>query len=258
MLSNFQVTTSVWLPARCTAGFAPSVNTSPVVEQSGVSAVHVATAVYAELLNVPAAPVAFVQVDAFQLTSPAPHVVDPTTGGVNDAAFACSDTRICLVAVARTMFCTITEAAVAAVDELTFVTLNVTPAGTVTLACSLTFAVSVVVWLVSVNVTDCCAKAGELSAISIAPTADTRKRSFPIQECSSDDRRLTWNPQHYRNRHAEAEPGMDRFKISGIRPICGVHYRYCFGTLCDIEVHKCHACNSPHTLAALAASAGLM
>ena len=135
---------------------------------------------YAALLNVPDAPVALVQVAAFHVTSAAPHVVPPTTGGVNDAAFASSETRICLVAVASTMFWTVTDAAVAAVLEVTLVTLNVTPAGTVTLACSLTVAVSVVVWLVSVKVTDCCAKAGVLPS-SIAPTTDTRTHSFLIQ-----------------------------------------------------------------------------
>src|SRR5688500_8318257 len=131
MLSNFHVTTIVWFPDRRTVGFAPSVNTSPVVEHVETSASQFVTVLYAALLRVPVAPVAFVQVAAFHVTSPALHVVAPATGGVKDAAFACSDTLIWFVAAASTMLSTVTDAPVAAVPTPMFVTLNVTPAGTV-------------------------------------------------------------------------------------------------------------------------------
>lgn len=104
MLSNFQVTTSVWSPARFTVDLEARVKTSPVVEQLPASASHVPTAPYAELLSVPDAPVALVHVAAFHVTSLADQVVAPTTGGVNDAAFACTDTLSCFVDVASTMF----------------------------------------------------------------------------------------------------------------------------------------------------------
>lgn len=145
MLSTFHVTVIVWLPERFTDGFAASVNVRPDVLQFAASAAQVATSLYDALLSVPAAPAAFVHDAAFQLTSPAAHVVAPPTGGVKDAAFACSDTLSCLLAVARTMFVMLTDAALALVDAATFVTLRLTPAGTLTAACSLTFAVRVVV-----------------------------------------------------------------------------------------------------------------
>ena len=88
MLSNFQVTVSVWFPARFTLEFCASVNTNPVVEQVAASAVHVATELNALLLNVPLEPVAFVHAAAFHVTLLAVHVVPPPAGGVNDAAWA--------------------------------------------------------------------------------------------------------------------------------------------------------------------------
>src|SRR5215212_2385625 len=103
MLSNFQVTTRVWLPARFTVLFAARLNTKALVEQSAASAAQVATVLYAALLNVPSAPVALVHAAAFQVTSLADQVTAPTTGGLKDAAFACRDTLNCFVAVARTM-----------------------------------------------------------------------------------------------------------------------------------------------------------
>ena len=145
MLSNFQVTVSVWFPARLMVGFAASVNTRPVVLQVDASAVQSATVLYDEELRVPLAPVAFVQVAAFHVTSPATHVVAPATGGVKEAALPCTDTFSCFVAVPRTMLETVTDAPDAAVGFVMLVTLKLTPAGTVTVACSLTFAVSSVV-----------------------------------------------------------------------------------------------------------------
>src|SRR5688572_5211650 len=153
MLSNFQVTDNVWLPDRCTPVLAASVKTRPVVEHADAFASHVDTCWKLTFDSVPAAPVAFVQVAAFHDTSAAAHVVAPTTGGVNAAAADCTETRSCLVAVARTMLLTVMLAALAAVLAPTLVTLNVTVDGTVTRACSLTVAVNVVVWLVSGNVT---------------------------------------------------------------------------------------------------------
>src|SRR5688500_622440 len=126
MLSNFHVTTIVWFPDRLTVGLAPRVNTSPVVEHVDTSGSQVVT-VLSALLRVPVAPVAFVQVAAFHVTSPALHVVAPATGGVKEAAFACSDTLMRFVAAASTMLSTVTDAPVAAVPAPMFVTLKVTP-----------------------------------------------------------------------------------------------------------------------------------
>jgi hypothetical protein len=145
MLSTFQVTTIVWFPERTTVGLAPSVKTSPVVEQSAAFASHVAICVNAEELSVPAAPVARVQVAAFQEMSPAAHVVAPTTGGVNAAAPAWTETFSCLVAVASTIRSIVTLAELAVVLRETFATANDTLAGTMTRACSLTVAVNSVV-----------------------------------------------------------------------------------------------------------------
>ena len=112
--------------------------------QVAASAAQVATALYALLLSVPAAPVALVQVAAFHLTSPADHVAEPP-GAVNPGVSACTDTFNCLVAVASTMFEMVTAAPDAVVEPVTSFTLNVTPDGKVTRACSLTTAVSTVV-----------------------------------------------------------------------------------------------------------------
>src|SRR5688572_30993854 len=62
-----------------------------------------------------------------------------------------------LVAVDNTMLLADTDALLAAVLAATLVTLNVTPTGTDTCACSLTVAVSVVVWLLSGSTTAVCA-----------------------------------------------------------------------------------------------------
>ena len=88
MLSNFQVTASVWFPDRFTVFFAASVNVRPVVLQVAASESHVATSLYEELLSAPEAPVAFVQLAAFHVTSLADQVTAPPTGGVNAAADA--------------------------------------------------------------------------------------------------------------------------------------------------------------------------
>src|SRR5215207_9301580 len=156
MLSNFQVTVSWWFPDRFTVFLAPRVKTRAFVEQSAASAAQVATALYDELLKVPRAPVALVHAAAFHVTSLADQVVAPP-GAVNVAAFAWSETLNCFVAVASTMPDTLTDAAVAAVAEPTSATLKVTPEGTVTRACSLTFAVNVVDCEVSVRLTGVCA-----------------------------------------------------------------------------------------------------
>ena len=111
---------------------------------------------------------------SFQLTSPAAQVVASATEGVNDAAPACSEILSCLVAVASTMVSTVTFAAPAAVFAATLVTLNVTPAGTVTCACSLTLAVRVVVWLESGRVTVVCAEAKPAVMTTNATTPDVR------------------------------------------------------------------------------------
>ena len=145
MLSIFQVTTSVWLPARCTVDFGPSVKTSVVVEQSAAFGSQVAISVNDEALNTPVIPVARVQVAAFQDTSPADHVVAPTAGGVNDAAAAWTEILSCFVAVASTIRSTVTLTALAGVPLPTLVTANDTLAGTITRACSLTVAVRSVV-----------------------------------------------------------------------------------------------------------------
>ncbi len=72
-------------------------------------------------------------------------------GGVNVAALACSETFSCLVAVASTMLLTVTDAALAARGSSDVGDRECDTRGTVTVACSLTVAVSVVVWVVSGN-----------------------------------------------------------------------------------------------------------
>ena len=171
MLSNFQVMLSVWSPERLTVFFAAKVNTSAVVEVAATSAVAVPTALYASLASVPAAPVPPVQLAAAQLTSDAAHVIALSTDGVKLAAAACTDILSCLVAESSTMPVTVTLAASAAVELLMSTTLNVTPVGTVTVACSDTSAVSVVDWLVSGSVTVVCAQAVPPASATIATSA---------------------------------------------------------------------------------------
>src|SRR5829696_5240137 len=108
--------------------FAASVKTRFEVLQEATSAVHVATALYAELLRLPDAPVAFVHVDAFQVTSDALYVAEPL-GWVNVAAFACNEILSVLVADERTMPLAVMLTPLAAVAVLMSLTLNVTPAG---------------------------------------------------------------------------------------------------------------------------------
>ena len=108
MLSNFHVTTSVCEPERLTVVFVASANVKPVVEQDEVSALHVAAAPKALLLNVPLMRVPFTHASGppagvLHETSVADHVVAPLTGGVNDAALAISEICNCLVAVPSTM-----------------------------------------------------------------------------------------------------------------------------------------------------------
>jgi hypothetical protein len=114
------------------------------VLQLPVSAAQVATVLYVLLLSVPADPVAFVHVAAFQLTAEAAQVTLPA-GCVKFAALAWSDSFSCLVADARTSDVAETDTALATVAVSISVTLKVTLEGTVTSACSETLAVSVVV-----------------------------------------------------------------------------------------------------------------
>ena len=123
---------------------AARVNARFAVLQAAASAVHVATVLYAELLSVPLAPVAFVHVAAFQVTAEAFQVTAPD-GCVNVAALACIEIFNCLVAVANTIDAALTETLLDAVARPTLFTVNDTPAGTVTAACSATVAVKVVV-----------------------------------------------------------------------------------------------------------------
>jgi len=167
MLSTFQATTSMCVPERCTVVFGPSVKRSAVVEQTEAPGSHVAIVLKIVLLNVPARPAAVFHVAAFHDTSLAVQVVAPATGGVNVAAFAFNESRSCLVADDSTIWSIVTAAAIAAVATPTFVTLNVMPAGTATLACSLTVTDTVVVWLVSGSTTVVCADADPLH---ITPT----------------------------------------------------------------------------------------
>ena len=138
MLSTFQVTTSVWAPERCTAGFAPSEKMRVLVAHAVVPCEQVTTGVNAAELSVPALPRAPVHVALFHETSAAAHVVPPPAGGLNDTDAARSDSLSCFVVVPSTMRSIETAAADAAVGLLMFVTLNETPVGTVILACSLT------------------------------------------------------------------------------------------------------------------------
>ena len=142
---NFQVITRVWPPEYVTVSFAASVKTRPVVEQFVDAAVHVATEPYAESDSVPLAPVAEVHVAAFHETSLAAQVVARATDGVKSAALACTPIFKVSVAVGRTRSSMVTLAALAAVLVAISVTVNAIALGTVTLACSLTVAVNVLV-----------------------------------------------------------------------------------------------------------------
>jgi hypothetical protein len=75
-----------------TVRFGANVNVRSFVLQLAVSAVHCDTSLNPLSLRVPVAPVAFVHVAAFQLTSSGAHVASPGEGGVNEDASACSDT----------------------------------------------------------------------------------------------------------------------------------------------------------------------
>jgi hypothetical protein len=74
----------------------------------------------------------------------------------------------------------VTEAPLAAVFAETFVTVNVTPAGTVTRACSLTFAVNVVVCVLSGRATVVCARATTGAKTAVAARTAVHKHFFII------------------------------------------------------------------------------
>ena len=153
------------MPARLTVDFAARLNLNPVLEHDDASALQVAIGVKTALLSVPEAPTAFTQAlgpfpgPLFQLMSAADQVVAPTSGGVNDAALAITEILSCLVAVDSTIFAALTVRFPVPVLAETFVTVNDVADGTVTLTCSGTAAVSIVVWVVSANVTAVCAPA---------------------------------------------------------------------------------------------------
>src|SRR5450759_1389475 len=174
MLSNFQITVREWFPDRLTVVFAPKVKTRPAVEQLAAFAAQVATVLNMPLANVPDPPVAFVHVAAFHVTSPALQVAAPVSGGGNEAAPASIEIFNCLVEVASTMLPTVTLAALAAVLEAISVTGKAMLAGTVTCACSLTFAFAVVEWLVSGRVTVCASSAVASKADAGTPQAGLR------------------------------------------------------------------------------------
>jgi hypothetical protein len=116
-----------------------------------------------------------VQDPAAHDTSEADQLGALGTGGVKLAASAFSDSRSCLVAVANTMFETLTVAALEFVELVISPTVNVTPFGKLTRACSPTLAVSVVVWLVSARVTVVCAAAdAAANASNAAPASMSR------------------------------------------------------------------------------------
>src|SRR3984893_2260525 len=130
--------------------------------------------------SAPAVPTpAFENATASQLTSLDAHVVPPATDGVNDKLPATTEICSCLVADARVMLVTVTAAA-ALVIAAVFVTLNVTLAGTVILACSLTFAVSVVDCELSGKLTVACAEASPAVTMLSAMTMDERTKAFLI------------------------------------------------------------------------------
>jgi hypothetical protein len=164
---------------------AANVNTRPVVLHEAAAAAQVATALYVALLKVPAVPVALVHVAAFHVTSDAFHVAAPL-GGVKAAAFAWSDILSCLRAVESTTPVAETDVAVAAVDVATLPTLNVTALGTVTLACSDTVAVTVVVWLVLGRATLTCAHKALGAARNNPPMANARTSCALINLLPSD------------------------------------------------------------------------
>ena len=115
------------------------------MEHAVAPASHVAMVLSVELLNVPALPAADVQAAAVHERSSADQVTSPLIGGVNEGAFARSESRSCFEAVDKTIWSTVTATSVATVGLPTFVTMNATVEGTVTLACSLTDTETVVV-----------------------------------------------------------------------------------------------------------------
>src|SRR3984893_9737314 len=130
--------------------------------------------------SAPAVPTpAFENATASQLTSLDAHVVPPATDGVNDKLPATTEICSCLVADARVMLVTVTAAA-ALVIAAVFVTLNVTLAGTVILACSLTLAVRSVDCEVSGKKTVACAEASPAVTMLSATTIDERTNAFLI------------------------------------------------------------------------------
>jgi hypothetical protein len=150
-LSIFHVTTSVCDPDRVTDGLGARVKTSAVVEQPVVP--QLAIVVKAELLNVPAEPVAPVHVTAPQDTSEADHVGVPACGGVNREVLALSDNRMPVLVVCRVNSSTATLSIVDDVCAFTLVTAKSAVVGMVTVACSSTLTVRPVVWLVSGRMT---------------------------------------------------------------------------------------------------------
>src|ERR1700730_18655350 len=130
--------------------------------------------------SAPAVPTpAFENATASQLWGVDAHVVPPATEGVNDKLPATTEICSCLVADARVMLVTVTAAA-ALVIAAVFVTLNVTLAGTVIRACSLTFAVSVVDCELSGKLTVACAEASPAVMMLNATTMDERTNAFLI------------------------------------------------------------------------------
>ena len=128
----------------------------------------------------PDLPAAAVHDAAFHDTSPAAHVVAPTFGGVKVEAPPFKEILNCAVVDARTIWLTVTVAAGATVLVLTLLTGNVTPAGTVTRALSVTFAAAAVTRLVSGRTTNVCAETPRVPAaqrtIAIAKARNGRFR----------------------------------------------------------------------------------
>jgi len=77
MLSTFQVITRAWFPERVTAELAARVKSRFAVEHDVAPPLDVATSLKLAFERAPAAPVAFVHVAAFQLTSAGAQVALP-------------------------------------------------------------------------------------------------------------------------------------------------------------------------------------
>lgn len=208
MLSTFHVAISVCVPDRWTAGFGASEKISALVAHAAAPGPQTATVVYEAALSVPPTPVPAVHAAALHETSPEVHVVAPATGGAKDGAPARSEIDSWRVSDTSTTWASVTLTGFDGVAVATSATLNAMPAGTMTLACSSTVTVAIVVWLVSGNTTVVCADATPHS--TVAAEAITAARSRHLTACSSASARRADGAR----RHDRYPPMLSNFHVT--------------------------------------------